>query len=170
MDAKLQLTPMELYFCAKLMNAKYYDYAYLAAMPDIQKQYALREQETMEQLEEKELIEMDFDDNIDIDEEVKELLSPVFFGEKESRLAIEGRPDCRFHIQDDRITMTVLDAGRISISQATQKEMCSLLKASKVKVYLADIKVGQTARVFTAAELKDKAVMEKAVRLLKGEL
>ena len=51
MNQKTVLTPMQLFFCAKLMDAVYYDYAYLAAMPDVQKEYALHEQETMEELE-----------------------------------------------------------------------------------------------------------------------
>lgn len=46
MNQKTVLTPMQLFFCAKLMDAVYYDYAYLAAMPDVQKEYALHEQET----------------------------------------------------------------------------------------------------------------------------
>ena len=41
MNQKTVLTPMQLFFCAKLMDAVYYDYAYLAAMPDVQKEYAL---------------------------------------------------------------------------------------------------------------------------------
>ncbi len=36
MNQKTVLTPMQLFFCAKLMDAVYYDYAYLAAMPDVQ--------------------------------------------------------------------------------------------------------------------------------------
>ena len=51
MNQKTVLTPMQLFFCAKLMDAVYYDYAYLAAMPDVQNEYALHEQETMEELE-----------------------------------------------------------------------------------------------------------------------
>ena len=51
MNQKTVLTPMQLFFCAKLVDAVYYDYAYLAAMPDVQKEYALHEQETMEELE-----------------------------------------------------------------------------------------------------------------------
>ena len=51
MNQKTVLTPMQLFFCAKLMDAVYYDYAYLAAMPDVQKEYALHEQETMEDKE-----------------------------------------------------------------------------------------------------------------------
>ena len=37
MNQKTVLTPMQLFFCAKLMDAVYYDYAYLAAMPDVHK-------------------------------------------------------------------------------------------------------------------------------------
>ena len=79
MNQKTVLTPMQLFFCAKLMDAVYYDYAYLAAMPDVQKEYALHEQETMEELEDQGMIERDFDDNVEMAEDLCELLTPVFW-------------------------------------------------------------------------------------------
>ena len=81
MNQKTVLTPMQLFFCAKLMDAVYYDYAYLAAMPDVQKEYALHEQETMEELEDQGMIERDFDDNVEMAEDLREL-SPRSFWEK----------------------------------------------------------------------------------------
>ena len=120
MNQKTVLTPMQLFFCAKLMDAVYYDYAYLAAMPDVQKEYALHEQETMEELEDQGMIERDFDDNVEMAEDLRELLTPVFLGEKEGRLDVEGKPSCRFHSKDGVITMTVLENGKITISGSSE--------------------------------------------------
>lgn len=171
MKQEIVLTPMELFFCGKLMDAVYYDYAYLAAMPDVQKEYALHEQETMEQLEEQELIERDFDDNVEIEESLRELLAPVFFGEREGRLDVEGQPSRRFHSMDGAITETVLEDGKITLSRASEKEMQTCLRCGfDVEVHGADVKVGQTARAFTARELQDPAALAAAVQLLKGEV
>ena len=161
MNQKTVLTPMQLFFCAKLMDAVYYDYAYLAAMPDVQKEYALHEQETMEELEDQGMIERD----------LRELLTPVFLGEKEGRLDVEGKPSCRFHSKDGVITMTVLENGKITISGSSEGEMRALLKSGQdITVHGADVKVGQTARSYTAGELQDPAALNAAVQLLKGEV
>ena len=171
MNQKTVLTPMQLFLCAKLMDAVYYDYAYLAAMPDVQKEYALHEQETMEELEEQEMIERDFDDNVEMEEDLRELLTPVFFGEKEGRLDVEGHPSRRFHSKDGMITMTVLENGKITISGSSEGEMRALLKnGQNVTVHGADVKIGQRARTFTAKELQDLAALKAAVQLLKGEV
>lgn len=55
MKKELKITPMELYFLGVQMKAKYIDYAYIAALPDIGKRYAFHEQNTLERLEKKEL-------------------------------------------------------------------------------------------------------------------
>ena len=171
MNQKTVLTPMQLFFCAKLMDAVYYDYAYLAAMPDVQKEYALHEQETMEELEDQGMIERDFDDNVEMAEDLRELLTPVFLGEKEGRLDVDGKPSCRFHSKDGVITMTVLENGKITISGSSEGEIRALLKSGQdITVHGADVKVGQTARSFTAGELQDPAVLNAAVQLLKGEV
>ena len=71
MSEELKLTPVELFFCGKLLNAKYIDYDYFAAMPDIQINHDLREQEALEKLEEDGVVEMDFYDNAEFDEDAK---------------------------------------------------------------------------------------------------
>ena len=56
MKEEVQVTPEELYYLGKCMQAKFIDYAYIAAMNDIQQNYTLQEQRSLETLEEKELI------------------------------------------------------------------------------------------------------------------
>lgn len=169
MSKSYEVTPMELYFCAKLMKARYLDYDYVRAMPDVQKQYLLHEQETMEALEEKGMAEVDFDGNAAFEEELQELLEPIFFGEKESRVDIDGQPSRRFHIGREKIVMTVLDDGVISLAEVTDGEMRDLLKADKVEIYLSDVHVGKKTGVFTSADLENENNRETVIKLLKGE-
>lgn len=117
------------------------------------------------------MIERDFDDNVEMAEDLRELLTPVFLGEKEGRLDVEGKPSCRFHSKDGVITMTVLENGKITISGSSEGEIRALLKSGQdITVHGADVKVGQTARSFTAGELQDPAALNAAVQLLKGEV
>lgn len=95
-------------------------------------------------------------DNVEMAEDLRELLTPVFLGEKEGRLDVEGKPSCRFHSKDGVITMTVLENGKITISGSSEGEMRVLLKSGQdITVHGADVKVGQTARSYTAEELQD---------------
>ena len=42
-----RLTPVELYFLGVLLNAEYIDYEYIAALPDIQNNYRVIEEQTL---------------------------------------------------------------------------------------------------------------------------
>ena len=67
--------------------------------------------------------------------------------------------------------MTVLENGKITISGSSEGEMRALLKSGQdITVHGADVKVGQTARSYTAEELQDPAALNAAVQLLKGEV
>ena len=107
----LIITAEELYFLGMLFQAKYIDYAYIAAMDDIQQNYALVQKETQAQLVSRGILTEDFSGNIEIEENIKSLLAPIFFGEKESsadicHLGEEKWVDIfKFHFHDDKITM-----------------------------------------------------------------
>lgn len=170
MGLTCELTPMELFFCARVMQGKYLDYDYFRKIPDVQKQYLLHEQETLEQLDEEGIIELDFDGNAAVDPDYEELLKPVFFGEKESRLDVENKPGRRFHIYEGKIVMSLIGEDRISFCEITEEELASFLKEEKVEIYLSDIRRGRKNGVFTSQDLKIKKNRELAMQLLKGEL
>ncbi len=88
MEKQIRLTPEELYFMASLMGAKYIDYAYIAAMNDIQQNYDLYKRETQASLVEKGILDEDFSGNVEISAQAKALLSPIFFGTFESSVDI----------------------------------------------------------------------------------
>lgn len=169
MNQECELTPVELYFCARLMKAKYLDYAYIRAMPDVQKRHLLHEQEAWEQLEEKEIVEMDFDGNAVLETGAEELLRPLFYGEKESRLDVDGQTCCRFHIGDGKIVMSVMDNRGIRLKVVSEEEIDGLLDDGQVEIHLSDIHAGRKSGVFAPGELADGKNRKLAVRLLKGE-
>ena len=119
MSLKCELTPMELFFCARVMQGKYLDYDYFRRTPDIQINYVRHEQETLESLDEEGVIELDFDGNAEMDSDYESLLKPVLFGEKESRLDVEGKPSRRFHIYKGRIVMSLIGEEKITFREVT---------------------------------------------------
>lgn len=171
MNKEWELTPMELVFCGKLLNAKYIDYDYFAAMPDIQIQRELREQETLEKLEEDGIIETDFYGNVTFGEDVKEVLMPIFFGEVESRLEIDGQPVYRFHIHQGNITMTVLQADIVSLKKIEEdEEIKKLLIGKSAVIQCANIRSGQKNMILSSEKMKEKDKKNQAVNMLKGEV
>lgn len=164
-----ELTPMELYFCGVQLKAKYLDYDYFRAMPDVQKNYLRHEQETLEQLEDKEIIEMDFSGNVSFNEEAQALLKPVYFGEKESRLDIPGKPSWRFHIMDHQITMSVMEDDVICLERFSEKKLEKFLAADTVEIHLSDVNRGSKSAVYTSGELEAEENKKTAIKLIKGE-
>ena len=50
-----RITPLELYFLGVLMKAKYLDFQYFKALPNIENNYRVIEQNTLDRLEERNL-------------------------------------------------------------------------------------------------------------------
>ena len=166
---ELKVTPMELYFLGVQMQAEYIDYSYIAAMPDVQQRYALHEQETLEYLEERGLIEEDFSGNVEVDEEAAELLAPVFWGTVEGRVdADEGRR-CNIHVRGDRMTAAILDKDEIYFYEADDQAIRKMLTGSFVTVSCSKIGGGIREKRFSKEELRKKASVEEALHIVKGD-
>ncbi len=122
MEKQLVLTPEELYFLGKLMQAKYIDYAYVAAMNDIGSNYALFEKETQAALVSSGVLTEDFSGNLEIDDRALALVKPIFFGEVETSLDIctIGETNTvdvnKFHFHDGAITKVTGKGGKLEIT------------------------------------------------------
>ncbi len=88
MTKELLITPEELYYLGGFLQAKYIDYAYIAAMDDIGSAYALFERETKASLVASGVLMEDFSGNTEIDPIALDILKPVFFGEVETSLDV----------------------------------------------------------------------------------
>lgn len=167
MKKELKLTPVELFFLGAQMNAKYIDYNYIAAMPDIQKRYALHEQRALEELEERGILEEDFSGNVELDEEIRELLEPVFFGDVESRL--DAEQSYNIHLYNGKITMAVMEEDGITFFRASEEDVQKLLTGSTVTVQCAKAEIGFWEKTFTSEELEHEIYRREAIKILKGE-
>ena len=66
-----RLTPVELFFLGVLMDAEYIDYDYITSIPEITDNYRVIEQQTLDRLEDKQLIEQEFDGSVTVDEQLE---------------------------------------------------------------------------------------------------
>lgn len=128
MEKEIILTPEELYYMGTLLQAKYIDYAYVAAMGDIQQRRGIYESRSREGLAEKGILMEDFSGGLEVDEDARRLLEPVFFGTLESSVDV-AQPDGeggrrhwgrRFHFYEGRITATSMTDGGICLEAADE--------------------------------------------------
>lgn len=107
----IKITPVELYFLGALLHANQIDYTYIAAMENIQDNYELHYKEAIAHLVSLGIVDEDFSGELSVCDEVKDILYPLFFGEKESSvdvcwIAEPSHVDVyKFHFLDDRITL-----------------------------------------------------------------
>ena len=135
MAQNILLTPGELYFLGKLMQARYIDYAYVAGMDDISQHRDLYEKETTASLVRKNILMEDFSGDVEIDPGCEDLLRPVFFGETETSMdavtASTGSVTAvKFHYLDGKcVSVSVVPAGLLlnETDETAVREMVSSL-------------------------------------------
>ncbi|MFR3320596.1 MAG: hypothetical protein ACLTSZ_04740 [Lachnospiraceae bacterium] len=108
------------------------------------------------------MIERDFDDNVEMAEDLRELLTPVFGrkGRKTGcgRKAVLQVPQQGWSDYDDC-------AGKwkdYDFRIVRGRDKSAFKSGQDITVHGADVKVGQTARSFTAGELQDPAALNAA--------
>lgn len=113
MEQEIRVTPEELYYLGGLMDAKYIDYEYVAAMGDIQINSSMYQSKVKTALAKKGLLEEDFSGNMELSQVVKESMAPIFFGEFESSIDIcipreeEQAENIKYHFYEDKIVRVV---------------------------------------------------------------
>lgn len=128
----LEITPEELFFLGKYMHAKYIDYEYIKQMKDLQKNYALRKDETMAALVNKGYLNEDFFGTMELEPEAEHLLTPVFLGECEAEIIMKTRLDekkeiYKIHFYQGDITVVSLQDRYLCV-YANGSEQIELLK------------------------------------------
>lgn len=130
---KLVLALEELYFLGKLMKGNHIDYAYIAAMRDVQQHKALYDQTCRDHLASIGAVEEDFWGELAVNETIKALLSPIFFGTFESEIILLSHQsgcenyDIRFHWLNHECRMTVINDGNIEIHTVTPEELAGIV-------------------------------------------
>lgn len=134
MNTEIILSPEELYFFGKLLQAKYMDYAYVAAIKGIGKEGALFDKEIQAKLVSSGALLEDFSGNIEVNSDYSDLLKPVFFGEFEAALNDYVNGDeakatvIKFHMLDDVITMVSSLNGKFIFKRVDLLEIKEIIE------------------------------------------
>ena len=163
----IELNAKELFFLARLMNAKYIDYSYVAMMPDIQINYEINEAQSLESLENKGYIETDFNDDVNINPYVINTMSPVFFGTIDCLVKKPNR-QFRIHQAEGVMVLAEVDNGIIRFRIINDEYLDSILD-SDVEIECANVDSGIYKSVYSASDLTDEEIKNKAKHCMKGE-
>lgn len=132
MIKELTLSPEELYYLGTILQAKYIDYAYVAAMEDIKQNYSLFELETKASLVSSGVLLEDFSGNVEVNSDVLSLIKPVFFGEVETSVDICQIDEkskviiSKYHFFEGAITLVTAQEKKLvlkMVDQITIKDM-----------------------------------------------
>ena len=165
-DNGLLLTPRELYCLGGILNAKYIDYAYIAALDDIGQDFELFKKETLASLVSKGILMEDFSGNMDLDESYAQLLSPIFFGNIETSLNIctigeELRVDIyNYHFYNGKVTLVENQNNELFVCEVDSDYILSTVKALLLENYsaesnqvIADFDKSKVTRFFSAKSI-----------------
>lgn len=163
-----RITPLELYFLGVLLDAKYIDYQYVSAMPDIQNNYLVNEQRTMEQLEKRGLIEQDFDGTVTVNDELAYLMKPVFFGQVECRVATTWT-EGNLHVHNDDMTFVSREHDFYLLESKDDIDLKEMITDQEVDLQVMNIQKGYYNKSFTEEEMGMNEMINLAISIMKGE-
>lgn len=167
MEKEVIISPEELYFLGSLMQAKYIDYSYVAAMGDIQQNYALFEKEAQAALVGAGLLMEDFSGNIELDADAATLLRPIFFGEVETSVDVctiqedrRGVDVYKLHFHDGRITLVTGEKNKLKLRSIDELGIDKLVNSLLPEGYsvpggeVSDLKGATVSRVLSVKSAK----------------
>ena len=126
MNKEIILTPEQLFYMGRLLQAKYIDYAYVAAMDDINQNFALFETEAKAALVSTGVLMEDFGGSVEVDSAALNVLRPVFFGETETSIDVCSIGEtntvsvCKYHFYDGTVTEVTGEKGALAIRTTDQ--------------------------------------------------
>jgi len=140
----LLLTPRELYCLGGILNAKYIDYAYIAALDDIGQDFELFKKETLASLVSKGILMEDFSGNMGLDEDYAQFLIPIFFGTIETSLNVctigeELRVDIyNYHFHNGKTTLVKNQDNELFVCRVDSDCILATVKALLHENYSAE--------------------------------
>lgn len=150
MNKEIVLTPEQLFFMGRLLQAKYIDYAYVAAMNDINQNFALFETEAKAALVSVGALMEDFGGNVEVDSAVLSVLKPIFFGEIETSIDICNIGETntvsvyKYHFHDGVVTEVTGEKGKLVIKTADQIAIRERIESLISCKYTAENQVVET--------------------------
>lgn len=131
----LTLTPEQLFFLGVLMDALYIDYAYIASLQEIRRNYIRTRRKCLSELAEAGVLRERLSGEITLRPGPKKLLSNLFFGKDQSSLEVytlgkqTSHTVFRFHRLGDTVTRVSTESGRLTLSESSPEEMEQLVSA-----------------------------------------
>ena len=114
----LILTCEQLYFLGEILKAKYIDYRYIKAMPDIQKQYTYLKNKSISALLRAGILQEDFTGNLKVLPAYEALFSPIFFGKEEACVETSDGRAYMFHQKGEVRTAVTAAEDQLHIRPA----------------------------------------------------
>lgn len=162
-----RITPVELYFLGVLLEAEYVDYAYISSIPEIYDNYRVIEQNTLDHLESKNLIEQDFDGTVTVNEQLEDLLKPVFFGLVECRV-ITTWSEGNLHVGKGFMTFVSQEHDFYLLEIMNDEKLKELIADQELELHSMNIEKGYYDMSFSEEEMAQTESVEKAIQILKG--
>ena len=162
-----RLTPVELYFLGVLLDAEYIDFNYISSIPEIHNNYRVIEQNTLDRLENKNYIEQDFDGTITVNEQLEDLLKPVFFGLVECRL-ITTWSEGNLHVGKGFMTFISQEHDFYLLEIMNDEKLKELIKEQELELHVMNIEKGYYDMSFSEDEMAQVEFVEKAIQIMKG--
>ena len=150
MSKEIILTPEQLFYMGRLLQAKYIDYAYIAAMNDIDQKFALFETEAKSSLVSAGILMEDFGGNIEVDPGALNVLKPIFFGETETSIDVCNIGETttvgvyKYHFHDGAVSMVTGDRGKLVIKATDPIGIREKVESLIDENYVADNQVVET--------------------------
>ncbi len=129
MEKTITLSPQELYYIGTLIEAKYYDFAYVTMMVGENGDYKIIEGEAKSSLLNQGYLIEDFSGNLTVSDDLKELVIPVFMGNIEVSIEVcdiknNNKADvCKIHRYQSDITVVEVSDGALVLHKGTIDEV-----------------------------------------------
>ena len=131
MVKKLQLTPEELFYLGKLYEGKFLNYSYIQVMEDMGNARSFKGK-CKDILIEKGIINENLLGDMSFDEDIKQFLRPIYFGEFCSTVEIydvetKTKKVINFHFENTNGLMVWMEKDNYQISSVTETELKQLV-------------------------------------------
>lgn len=134
MEQEIRITPEELYYLGGLIDAKYIDYEYVAAMGDIEMNPSIYQSKVKTALSGRGMMEEDFSGNMELSQVTKESMTPIFFGEFESSIDIcmlgeeQTTENIKYHFYEDKIVRVSREENDWKIKKSSTGDLTEEVK------------------------------------------
>lgn len=163
-----RLTPVELFFLGVLMDAEYIDYDYITSIPEITDNYRVIEQQTLDRLEDKQLIEQEFDGSVTVDEQLQNMLKPVFFGLVECRV-LTTWSEGNLHVGNGLMTFISQEHDNYLLEKMTDDQLKELIMDQDLELHSMSFEKGYYDLSFSEEDMTQTELIEKAISIMKGD-